>query len=337
MNILSPMATGNGAYIIHKILAEKITNYQLCRYNPYWTLYPPALLFLCRTASSPDIVHTTPDYAWWFRRKGVPLIITFHNYVLDSFIDRYSSWPQRIHYKTDLRYFTKKAIQSADMVTSVSRFTAGLVRKDMGFRGKIKVIYNGIDTEVFRPQKSQSQKKNKIKVLFSGNLTRRKGADLIPRIAKLLEPGIEILCTSGLRNRHQFEEIAITPNIRNIGSIPHYDMPRIYQGADILLFPTIREGFGLAAAEAMACGLPVVTTNCSSLPELIIDGKGGYLCEMGNVEKFSAQINELAASPQLRQEMGEFNRARVEKKFTVDRMVKEYEELFEKVHHGKFT
>jgi len=106
---------------------------------------------------------------------------------------------------------------------------------------------------------------------------------------------------------------------------------KIYQEADILLFPTVREGFGLAAAEAMACGLPVVATDCSSLPELIVHGKGGYLCQLGNVEEFATRINELAASPRLRREMGEFNRARVEKKFTVGRMVKEYVQLFDQI------
>jgi glycosyltransferase involved in cell wall biosynthesis len=97
------------------------------------------------------------------------------------------------------------------------------------------------------------------------------------------------------------------------------------------LFPTVREGFGLVAAEAMACGLPVVATNCSSLPEIVVDGKGGFLCELGNAEEFAEKINLLANSPELRREMGEFNRARVETLFTEERMIKEYQQLFEEV------
>ncbi len=331
MNIYSPIATGSGAYVVHKILADKITNYHLCGYNPYWALFPPALPFVCSGISFPDIIHTTPDYAWWFRKeKSVPLIITFHNYVLDPFMEQYSSLLQRIHYKTDLRFFTLKAIQSAEVVTSVSRFTAKKVCNEMKFKGNIEVIYNGVDTRIFRPSKNQIHKK-KIKVLFSGNITRRKGADLIPQIAHLLESGIEILCTSGLRAQKKIKRFGGKSNIRNIGSIPYSEMPKLYQQADILLFPTVREGLPLAVLEAMACGLPVVTTNCSSLPELIIDGKGGYLCEIGDIEAFSARINQLAASPKLRHEMGEFNRARVEKNFTIDRMINRYRDLFEKV------
>ncbi len=325
-NILSPIATGNGAFVIHRILSKKIKSYRVCGYTPYWTMFPPVLPFLCRHKPV-DLIHTTPDYAWFFRRKKTPLIITFHNYVLDAFMAGYSSAAQRLHYATDLKFFTRKALASADKVTSVSRFTAGLLRDDLGFSGDIQVIYNGIETSMFRPGKKKKNRK-KVRVLFSGNLTRRKGADLLPHIASLLDSNIEILYPSGLRAKNR---ITPTPNLRPVGAIPYEDMPALYQQADILLFPTVREGLPLAVLEAMACGLPVVATDCSSLPELIIHEKGGYLCELGNVEEFATRINELAASPGLRREMGEFNRARVEKKFTVERMISEYNMLFEQV------
>ena len=81
----------------------------------------------------------------------------------------------------------------------------------------------------------------------------------------------------------------------------------------------------------MACGLPVVATDCSSLPELIDEGKGGFLCPLGDVDAFAEKINFLAENPQLRREMGEYNRAKVEKMFTLERMVAQYQELFDEV------
>jgi len=324
MNILSPMATGNGAYIIHRILGNEIPNYHICGYNPYWTLCPPALPFLCRWQGIPDIIHTTPDYAAFFKRGKTPLVITFHNFVLDKEAVAHGALLQRIHHQTDLRFFTRKALSAATIVTAVSQFTAKLVKKELGYRGNVQVIYNGVDTNTFFPK--QKKETELIKVLFSGNLTRRKGVDLLPLIAEKLDANIEILYTSGLRTKKKLPD---HPNLKNIGAVPYSYMPKVYQDTDILLFPTVREGFGLAAAEAMACGLPVVATNCSSLPELISEGKGGYLCELGNADKFAARINELAASPALRREMGEFNRTRVEEKFTISRMVKEYQQLFE--------
>ena len=325
MKITSPVATGNGAYIIHQILGNNILNYHTCGYNPYWTLCPPALPFLCRRQGIPDIIHTTPDYAAFFKRKKIPLVITFHNFVLDREMKAYASLVQRIHYQTDLRLFTRKALSVATVVTAVSQYTAKLVKKELGYCGKIKVIYNGVDISTFFPKK---KKPGLIKVLFSGNLTRRKGAYLLPLIADKLNANIEILYTTGLRIKKKLPD---HPNLKSIGAVPYSYMPKLYQEADILLFPTVREGFGLAAAEAMACGLPVVATDCSSLPELIKNGKGGFLCPVGDVNAFAEKINILADSPRMRREMGEYNRAKAEKMFTVERMVNEYRELFGEV------
>jgi glycosyltransferase involved in cell wall biosynthesis len=324
--VVSPMATGSGAYIIHQNLANKIRNYHICVYNPFWTLCPPVLPFLCRWQGIPDIIHTTPDYAAFFKRGKIPLVITFHNFVLDKEAIVHETLLQRIHHQTDLRFFTQKALSAATAVTAVSQFTAKLVKKELGYCGNVQVIYNGVDTNMFFTK--QKKETVLIKVLFSGNLIRRKGVDLLPLIADKLNANIEILYTTGLRTK---KKLPAHTNLKNIGAVPYSYMPKVYQDADILLFPTVREGFGLAAAEAMACGLPVVATNCSSLPELIVNGKGGYLCELGNVDEFAARINELAASPALRREMGEYNRAKVEKMFTLDRMVKEYQDLFQEV------
>ena len=328
MKITSPMATGNGAYIIHQILGNKIPNYHICGYNPYWTLCPPALPFLCRRQGIPDIIHTTPDYAGFFYRKSIPLVITFHNYVLDRWMRPYSSWLQRIHYTTDLKLFTRLALKKAHTITAVSQFTARLVQQDLKKTFPVRVIYNGVDTNKFTPASTYDSSPKEIQVLFSGNLTRRKGAHWLPLIAKRLKKNIRIYYTQGLRTKKAMPSIT---GLESIGAVPFKEMQALYRQMDILLMPSVREGFGLAVAEAMACGLPMVASNCSAIPELIDDGKGGFLCPVGDVAAFAEKINFLADSPQLRHEMGEYNRSKVEKMFTLERMVKEYRELFEKV------
>jgi glycosyltransferase involved in cell wall biosynthesis len=326
--IFSPIASGNGAHVVHKMLSDNIPDYYLYAHNPYWTLIPVALPFLFKEICYPGIIHSTPDHGFLFAKKFHTLVVTFHNYVLDSYMANYSSLLQHVHYRTDLRYFTQKALKRAASVTAVSHFTADLVKTDLKYPGDIKVIYNGIDTDKFIPAHPIPTKGDQLKVLFSGNLIRRKGADLLPLIADRLPKNVQILYTCGLRTKHSLPN---HPQLENIGSISYIDMPKIYQNADILLFPTIREGFGLAAAEAMACGLPVVASNCSSLPELIVNGKGGYLCETGNVESFVEAIVDLANSPTKRQEMGQFNRERAERLFSLDRMVLEYRQLFDQL------
>ncbi len=320
------MATGNGAYVVHSTLSKKLSDYHLQGYNPYLTLFPPLLSCLPWTIKSPDIIHSTPDYAWFFRRQKTPLIITFHNYVLDNFMKKYSNFLQQLHYITDLKLFTLGALRCAHTVTSVSHYTASLVKKELNFSGDIKVIYNGIDTNLFVP--GQTRRGGKINVLFSGNLTHRKGAHLLGSIAEKIDKNIVIQYTTGLRTKASLPGLA---NLENLGAIPHEQMPTVYQQADILLFPTVREGFGLAAAEAMSCGLPVVATNCSSLPELITDGKGGYLCDLEDAEAFARYINTLACSSQKRKEMGQFNRQKVINDFSLAKMVNSYRTLFESV------
>lgn len=71
----------------------------------------------------------------------------------------------------------------------------------------------------------------------------------------------------------------------------------MYNFCDILLLPSCREGFGYAVAEAMACGKPVICTNSSSLPELVMEGKGGFLCEQDNIEDFVVHPTAVIEQP----------------------------------------
>jgi glycosyltransferase involved in cell wall biosynthesis len=325
MKITSPMATGNGAYVVHKTLEKHIANYQVIPYSPYRTLMPLLLSYGLKDQQA-NIIHTTPDYAYFFAQSCKPLVLTFHNFVLDNFMQNHSSFLQKIHYKTDLKWFTNLAVQNATCMTAVSHFTANLAKENLNLKKEIKVIYNGIDTNFFIP-KFKFKNNKKINVLFCGNLTRRKGAHLLPKICEKLSPNITISYTSGLRTKDQFFQHS---QLKCLGKINYVDMPMIYQQSDILLFPTIREGFGLAAAEAMACGLPIVATNCSSLPELV-DDKGGFLCALENIDEFAEKINLLAENSLLRQQMGEYNRAKAEQKFTLSKMLISYQNLFTEI------
>lgn len=321
------MATGNGAYIVHKELEKKIPGYTVTGYSPYLTLMP-FILKHAVTLKCGDILHTTPDYACFFMRPSLPSVLTFHNYVLDHWMQSYSSSLQRLHYKTDLRFFIKKAVAKATAITAVSRYTADFAKMDLGIKKDIQVIYNGVDSVFFAPKDKNSG--NKIRVFYSGNISLRKGAQWLPAIASGLDKNIEIHYTSGLNGKRVIKNAP--PNLIPVGSVPYKKMPDFYNSMDMLLMPTVREGFSLSVLEAMACGLPVVASDCSSLPEQVIHNKGGFLCPVGDVVAFTEKINTMAASRPLRKEMGIFNRERVEEAFTLDRMVSKYEELFQEVN-----
>ncbi len=326
-HIVSPMAWGNGAYILHKMIEKHIPNYTVKGYNPYLTIIPFSLPWAAPVKGA-DLIHTTPDYAVFFHKSSQPMVLTFHNYVLDRWMQNHSSWIQRLYYTTTLKFLSRIAVKKSHALTAVSHYTARLVQEDLTTSEHIRVIYNGIDVDQFKPSDSSPYSRKEVRVFFSGNLTRRKGAHWLLPIARLLNKNVCMYYTQGLRTRRVLPS---GTGLKSIGPLPFGEMPKRYRQMDILLMPTVREGFSLAVLEAMACGLPVVASNCSSLPEQIDDGKGGFLCPVGDVNAFAERINFLSNSPKLRFEMGEYNRAKVEKMFTLDRMVKEYQELFEKV------
>lgn len=321
---MSPMSLGNGAHVVHKQLEEHIEGYRVCSYSPNLTLLPPLLRFKCRMGN-PELIHTAPDYAPLFRRKGIPLVITFHNYVLDSEIQRYGSILQRIHWSTDLRMLTRAAVRRADCITAVSQYTADLVRSDLGYQGNIEVIPNGVPTDLFFPGSVKNN--GPIRVLFSGNPNSRKGGQWLGAIADRVADGVEIVCTAGLRGDAQ----SGNDRIHWLGQIAYQAMPELYRSVDMLLLPTVREGHSLAVLEAMASGLPVVTSNCSSLPEQIEHGKGGFLVPVGDVEGYATAINNLAQRPKLRREMGQFNRDRIEQRFGMQAMTDAYRSIFDNI------
>jgi glycosyltransferase involved in cell wall biosynthesis len=120
-------------------------------------------------------------------------------------------------------------------------------------------------------------------------------------------------------------------NFNNIINIGHLDLAHLvmaYNRCDIFLSASRLEGFGLSVAEAMACGKPVVATNGSSLPELVIEGKAGFLCKMDDVRGFAEKIRYLGENEQERRTMGRFNRERVSELFTTEKMVNNYIRLY---------
>ena len=194
--IYCPMPTGNGAYVVHRCLSEHIDGYIIAGFHPAMTYFPPLLLKAIAPRRA-RLVHTSPDHAIFHTRPTTPLVITFHNFVLDAYMRPFSSVSQWLHYRTDLALFTRLAVQRAARITSVSRFTAELARRELRIERNIAVIPNGVDTRLFAPGKKRSG--DPVRVFFSGNLTKRKGSQWLEAIADRLNPDICLYATQGLR------------------------------------------------------------------------------------------------------------------------------------------
>ena len=94
--IVSPMAWGNGAYVLHKMIERHMPNYKVKGYNPFLTLMPMVLPFAVSVRGA-DLIHTVPDYGVFFYSKEIPTVVTIHHYMCDGKMDPYSSIFQKIH------------------------------------------------------------------------------------------------------------------------------------------------------------------------------------------------------------------------------------------------
>jgi glycosyltransferase involved in cell wall biosynthesis len=99
----------------------------------------------------------------------------------------------------------------------------------------------------------------------------------------------------------------------------------------VLLLPSEQESFGLAALEAMACEVPVIASRVGGVPEVVTDGETGYLSEVGDIEKMSADAARLVADEELRREMGRRARESAISRYSTDLVIPQYIGFYERV------
>lgn len=288
----------------------------------------PALAGFFSPTEEPDIVHGNSWNGFAFK-KDCPLVVTEHHVVHDPAYDPYRTVPQKVYHRW-IKRCEQQSLDTADAVTCDCEYTRRKLEEIFGFCNSY-LVYVGIDNTLFSPReilRSAWNLPEKTTLLFfAGNLSHRKGADLLPPIMKALGDDYLLLVSSG----QSPGSISGCRNILNLGRLDVTKLVDIYNLCDIFLTASRLEGFGLSVAEAMACGKPVVATNTSSLPELVVDGKGGLLCRMDDIHDFADKIRYLSADDNVRRDMGIFNRRRIAESFTIEQMTKGYLDIYQSV------
>jgi glycosyltransferase involved in cell wall biosynthesis len=206
---------------------------------------------------------------------------------------------------------------------------------------RVEVVYKGIDPLPFasRPELGERLRgelgiaTGTPVVGFVGQVIERKGIrDIVECIPRVLEavPSATFLfvgegrLTDFLRSR--VRELGVERNVVYAGF--RENVAEVMKAIDLLVLPSIVEGFGYVLVEAMAAGKPVVATHVSSIPEIVEHGRTGLLVDVHNPTQLAAAIVELLGDEVRRNSMGRAGRERVAERFTLDRMVDRVESIF---------
>ncbi len=323
--------TGSGTDTFTKTLASGLERQGVevvVSQYPHFLQYFPWPLKFIRSPQNVDIILTNTWNGFAFKRKGAKLIAVQHLFVLDPLLKPYKSFAQSIFHNTLVKLFENKSQISADLIVSVSQSTAKAYHHCIN--GDFpEVILNGIDTVFFTPMFPAENRDDIFRLLFVGNFSQRKGADLLPQIMEKLGNKYKLFYTSGLRVKGS---PAMHTNMIPLGKMNHEEVREQYRKADLILFPTRLEGLPLSVMEAMACGTPVISHNTSSLPEVIRNNYNGKLCQLDDINCFVHSIKALDKDREHLELMGENAHLDANKYFSVDRMVDNYIGLFKQMN-----
>lgn len=210
---------------------------------------------------------------------------------------------------------------------------------------KIRVILLAAD-EKFEPLNNgeideirQNYNLNFPFILYVGALEARKNiVTLIRAFYKLKKKGIKHKLVITGKKGWKYKEIFKTINNLNLqkdvvftGYVPEDDLPALYNAADLFVYPSIYEGFGLPPLEAMACGTPAITSNTSSLPEVV--GVGGIMVDPYDVDGLADAMHKVLTNDGLREDMIKKGLERA-KMFSWEKCAKETLEVYEEVYNG---
>ncbi|KXH72299.1 MAG: hypothetical protein AM326_03680 [Candidatus Thorarchaeota archaeon SMTZ-45] len=199
----------------------------------------------------------------------------------------------------------------------------------------VRTLYLGIDLSVFYPQPDASKQWD---IAFLGRLESMKAVDLFPEMLSLLKsdfPSLRFLMTGegSLRNQllDDFERKDVSDMVDYLGVVNTEQVPNLINQSRVFIYPSREEPFGLSILEAMACGVPVVTTNVFGPSEIITNNVDGLTVPPDNVRELVRAIVTLLQDKRLREKIGRNGRKTVEAKFDIkihyDELIRTYLKL----------
>ena len=285
-----------------------------------------------------DVVHDNQTLAWGLLKLkdlGVPVVGTIHHPItMDKKIDiqhaetislKLLKWRWYSFLNMQIRVARK-----LDPIIVVSENTRKDLEKDFGIDPKkTRKVLHGIDHLTFRP--IEERKKNQIITTASADVPLKGLIYLIRAYDDLLKeyPDLQLIVIGRLREgptSKELEKRGIKERVKFVTDLTGDEIAKLYAESTIAVSPSVYEGFGFPAGEAMSCGIPLVSTNGGSLPEVV--GGAGIIVDHSNPKALLEGVKFLLDNEEKRLEYGKKGRERVLDKFTWKRAAKELVDVY---------
>jgi glycosyltransferase involved in cell wall biosynthesis len=300
-----------------------------------------------------DIIHDNQSLGYGLllmKRLNIPVIATIHHPLpidrqadLEQANGLRDKWRIRKFYSfIQMQAFVSRRLERIITVSQSAAKKTGLYFRVPA--DKLRVVYNGIDTQIYNRNEDASQNRNGL-IMVGNTDDRKKGILYLLKALQLLgEDGIRLTIVDDAERHSSYtDDVGPLPSyglelvkklnldgmVRFSGRLTREDLAQYYSTAQIAVVPSLYEGFGLPAAEAMACGTPVIATTGGALPEVV--GDAGILVSPGSADALAATIKQLLNDKNAQQRMSEAGRKRVEEKFSWEQAARKTLEVYQEV------
>jgi glycosyltransferase involved in cell wall biosynthesis len=286
-----------------------------------------------------DVVHDVQCLGWGMlgvRRLGLPVVSTIHHPLT---VDRRASFvrDQNLEEAIGTVAFHPVGMQGAvarriDRILTSSETSAATIRRDFRVPAShLRNVWNGLDTDLFRPDPHARRAEREL--LCVGRATDpTKGVRALLEVLARLPDDVRLTLVdeAGRDNpAHGWaRRLGCSHRVTFTGRVSNEELVALYNRAALVVVPSRFEGFGLPAAEAMACGTPVVATRAGALSEVVPLGGGGVLVPLDDPAALAKAIEDLLAQPERRRELGSRGRAGVVERFSWPRIARATEDVY---------
>lgn len=241
-------------------------------------------------------------------------------------------------YDPSLTEAIRFGIEKSDYVTAVSNSLISQTHELIKPKKTIECVYNFIDTRVNKRTDSSELRKEygilpheKVVIHVSNFRPVKRVQDVIQAFAGIAEhlPAKLLLVGDGPEMKtvcNLAGELGIRDKILLLGKQERVE--ELYSLSDLMLLLSEKESFGLVALEAMACGVPCIGTNVGGIPEVIVNGETGYICELGDIKTITEKAVEILSNEEIHQRFSANSMERAEKRFSAEQIVSEYENIY---------